>query len=120
MLIADGTNARMDRIAFVLTMMKTGEQHVIVTDRNGMFHSGGKTNPHSQRTNANDALLEKYQDEDAVIPADETDQKQVSGSAKARRDPKHRSGMISELFHTESTGWRNSAVRTTPAIRFWT
>ena len=73
--IADGTNARMDRIAFVLTMMKTGEQHVIVTDRNGMFHSGGKTNPHSKNTNANDALLKKYQDEDAVIPSDETDPK---------------------------------------------
>ena len=65
----------MDRIAFVLTMMKTGEQHVIVTDRNGMFHSGGKTNPHSKNTNANDALLKKYQDEDAVIPSDETDPK---------------------------------------------
>lgn len=48
---------------------------MIVTDRNGMFHSGGKTNPHSKNTNANDALLKKYQDEDAVIPSDETDPK---------------------------------------------
>ena len=73
--IADGTNARMGKTAFVITQLKTGEQHVIVTDRNGEYKSKSKVNPHTQNTNGNDFVLEKYAGEDSVIPSEELDYK---------------------------------------------
>ena len=73
--IADGTGARMGKIAFAVTMLKTGEQHVIVTNKNGVYNSKSKTNPHSQNTNGNDGVLEKYSGEDDIIPSDELDYK---------------------------------------------
>jgi len=73
--IADGSNARMGKTAFVITMLKTGEQHVIVTDRNGVYNSKSKVNPHSQNTNGNDFVLEKYAGEEDIIPSEELDYK---------------------------------------------
>ena len=73
--IADSSNARMGKTAFVVTMLKTGEQHVIVTDRNGVYNSKSKVNPHSQNTNGNDFVLEKYAGEEDVIPSEELDHK---------------------------------------------
>ena len=71
--IADTSNARMGMTAFAVTQLKTGEQHVIVTDRNGVYNSKSKVNPHSQNTNGNDFVLEKYADD--IIPSAELDYK---------------------------------------------
>ena len=73
--IADGSNARMGKTVFVVTQLKTGEQHVIVTDRNGVYNSKSRMNPHSQNTNGNDFVLEKYAGEEDVIPSEELDYK---------------------------------------------
>jgi hypothetical protein len=73
--IADKSNARMGRTVFVVTQLETGEQHVIVTDQNGVFNSKSKVNPHSQNTNGNDFVLKKYAGENDVIPSDELDYK---------------------------------------------
>ena len=62
--IADTTNQRMGMVAFVLTHNETGEQHVIVTNKNG-YYSSMRT--HSKDTNVNDAVLTEYGD-DTVIP----------------------------------------------------
>ena len=51
----EDSQRRMANVAFLLTSMKTGERHVLVTDENGCFDSSDI--PHSQRTNANDAAL---------------------------------------------------------------
>ena len=73
--IADSSNARMGKTVFVVTQLKTGEQHVIVTDRNGVYNSKSKVNPHSQNTNGNDFVLEKYAGEEDIIPSEELDYK---------------------------------------------
>ena len=73
--IADGSNARMGQVAFKLEMVKTGETHVIVTDRNGVYNSQSRDYKHSQDTNANDFVLEKYAGEDDVIPTAELNYK---------------------------------------------
>ena len=73
--IADSSNARMGKTAFVVTQLKTGEQHVIVTDRNGVYNSKSKANPHSQNTNGNDFVLEKYAGGKDIIPSEELDHK---------------------------------------------
>lgn len=49
---AEDSMERMDQIAFLVTSMTTGEQHVIVTDENGLW--GSAWVPHTQNTNAND------------------------------------------------------------------
>lgn len=51
----EDSQRRMANVAFLLTSMKNGERHVLVTDENGCFDSSDI--PHSQRTNANDAAL---------------------------------------------------------------
>ena len=71
--IADNSNGRMGKTAFVVTQLKTGEQHVIVTDKNGVYNSGSKAGPHSQNTNGNDFVLEKYAGD--IIPSEELDYK---------------------------------------------
>ena len=73
--IADDSNARMGQVAFKLEMVKTGEMHVIVTDRNGVYNSQSREYKHSQDTNANDFVLEKYAGEDDVIPTAELNYK---------------------------------------------
>ena len=73
--IADSSNARMGKTVFVVTQLKTGEQHVIVTDRNGVYNSKSKVNPHSQNTNGNDFVLEKYAGGEDIIPSEELDYK---------------------------------------------
>lgn len=55
---------------FVITMKKTGEKHVIVTDKQGEWDS--KRYAHSKNTNAMDHLLSKYKEDDR-IPANELD-----------------------------------------------
>lgn len=52
--IEDGTNKRMGLVAFLLTLEETGEEHVIVTNKNGYF-SSVKSNVRD--VNANDAVL---------------------------------------------------------------
>lgn len=49
---AEDSMERMDQIAFLVTSMTTGEQHVIVTDENGTWGSAWVN--HSDNTNAND------------------------------------------------------------------
>ena len=49
---AEDSMERMDQIAFLVTSMATGEQHVIVTDENGTW--GSSWIDHSDNTNAND------------------------------------------------------------------
>lgn len=65
--IANDTSARMS-VPWVLTNTTTGERHVIVTDENGEYRSNAY--PHSQRTNANDSLLETIDAGTAVNMAD--------------------------------------------------
>ena len=65
--IANDTSARMS-VPWVLTNTTTGERHVIVTDKNGEYRSNAY--PHSQRTNANDSLLETIDAGTAVNMAD--------------------------------------------------
>ncbi len=46
-------------VAFVIRSKTTGESHVIVTDNNGNISTNSKEgNPHSQNTNANDAVID--------------------------------------------------------------
>ena len=56
--IADGSNARMQGIAFKVTNLTTGEAHVIVTDKSGSYRSAASSNPHTESTNANDRVLD--------------------------------------------------------------
>ena len=65
--IANDTSARMS-VPWVLTNTTTGERHVIVTDKNGEYRSNAY--PHSQKTNANDSLLETIDAGTAVNMAD--------------------------------------------------
>ena len=58
-------------IAFVFTCLETGERHVVVTDENGLFSSEGR---HTERTNANDALLDEAGEQrEAVIRTEDLD-----------------------------------------------
>ena len=49
---------RLSGIPFLVTSETTGESHVVVTDANGQIDTASSWNPHSQRTNANDAAVE--------------------------------------------------------------
>jgi hypothetical protein len=51
------SGALMPYVPFLLTSNSTGEAHVVMTDENGLFTTAASLNPHSQRTNANDAAL---------------------------------------------------------------
>ena len=53
---AEETNASL-QVPFLITNVTTGEQHVIVTDRNGDASTASSWNKHSDNTNANDALI---------------------------------------------------------------
>ena len=44
-------------VPFLITNVTTGEQHVIVTDRNGDASTASSWNKHSNNTNGNDALI---------------------------------------------------------------
>ncbi len=68
--IADGSNARMQGIAFKVTNLTTGEAHVIVTDKNGSYRSAASSNPHTESTNANDRVLDAYKDGDMIRTED--------------------------------------------------
>ena len=63
------TMERMALVPFCVTSQTTGEQHVIVTDENGMFSSAASWNVHSANTNANDHAL----DEAGIIDANGLD-----------------------------------------------
>lgn len=60
----DGDSQKYLSAAFKLTNTTTGESHVIVTDKNGEFDS--TANKHSKNTNANDHLLDGYNDKTAI------------------------------------------------------
>jgi len=49
--ISDGNAHRMANVPFRITSKTTGENHVIVTDKNGEFNTHSSWNPHSQNTN---------------------------------------------------------------------
>lgn len=44
-------------VPFMVTSRMTGEHHVVVTDENGNLSTAASWNPHTQRTNANDAAV---------------------------------------------------------------
>jgi hypothetical protein len=48
---------RLSGVPFLVTSEATGESHVVVTDANGQIDTASSWNPHSQRTNANDAAV---------------------------------------------------------------
>lgn len=49
--------ARLSGVPFLVTSTTTGEAHVVVTDANGQIDTASSWNPHSRRTNANDAAV---------------------------------------------------------------
>ena len=51
----EGTMDRLAGVPFRLTSQTTGESHILVTDENGFASTAASWNPHTQRTNANDA-----------------------------------------------------------------
>lgn len=51
------TSRRLANIPFLITSQTTGEQHVIVTDENGMASTASSWNSHRTDTNANDAAV---------------------------------------------------------------
>ena len=61
---------RLSGIPFLVTSETTGESHVVVTDANGQIDTASSWNPHSQRTNANDAAVadDGSVDESALDP----------------------------------------------------
>lgn len=66
-----GGQAKRLSVPFKLTNVATGESHLIVTDKNGMFSSETAWVKHSQDTNANDAYLEHGASvEDAISMSD--------------------------------------------------
>lgn len=54
--------------AFKVTNVTSGESHVIVTDKNGEYDS--TANKHSENTNANDKLLDDYDEKTGVKASD--------------------------------------------------
>ena len=48
---------RLSGVPFLVTSETTGESHVVVTDANGQIDTASSWNPHSRRTNANDAAV---------------------------------------------------------------
>jgi|GEM_PF-5613880 len=69
----DDNQARLASI-WTLTNVKSGERHVVVTDKNGEFYSKEKEGgySHSYNTNINDSLLERI-DNDEIINYEEAE-----------------------------------------------
>jgi len=61
---------RLSGVPFAVTSRTTGESHVLVTDANGQIDTSSSWNPHSRRTNANDAAVsaDGTVDESALDP----------------------------------------------------
>ena len=54
----DGADmGRLSGVPFAVTSRTTGESHVVVTDANGQIDTSSSWNPHTRRTNANDAAV---------------------------------------------------------------
>lgn len=49
--ISDGDLKRMAGVPFKITSVTTGENHILITDENGMFSTSSDRTPHSQNTN---------------------------------------------------------------------
>ena len=49
--VSDGDQKRMAGVPFQITSVTTGENHVVITDENGMFSTASDWVPHSQNTN---------------------------------------------------------------------
>lgn len=49
--VGEGTNERLSNVPFEIISDTTGETHIIVTDKNGMFSTESSWNPHEQNTN---------------------------------------------------------------------
>lgn len=56
--IGDGNSVRMS-VPWIITNTTTGEEHIVVTDKNGEFSSHSSDRLHSRETNSNDGLIEK-------------------------------------------------------------
>ncbi|MBQ9004554.1 MAG: hypothetical protein IJ087_22170, partial [Eggerthellaceae bacterium] len=70
---ADGvTDARLALIPFLVTSQTTGEQHVIMTDENGMASTANSWNAHEHLTNANDLAASPSSDAEGGYAVDES------------------------------------------------
>lgn len=49
--VSDGDQKRMAGVPFQITSVTTGENHIVITDENGMFSTASDWVPHSQNTN---------------------------------------------------------------------
>ena len=68
--IVDTTSERLHTV-FTLTNVTTGERHVIVTDKNGEYHTDStKGFEHDKETNANDGLLAKIDAKEMIYMKD--------------------------------------------------
>ena len=65
--VEEGTMHRLAGVPFRITSQTTGESHVIVTDANGYASTHASWNPHTQKTNANDAAGEGALDDEAGV-----------------------------------------------------
>lgn len=57
--VRESDMTRLAGIPFTLTSETTGESHVVVTDENGRMDTSSEWNPHTEKTNANDAALDE-------------------------------------------------------------
>ena len=60
--VGEGGGANMGRfanVAFKLISETTGEEHIVVTDKNGEVRTTTEWNPHSQNTNGNDEITDE-------------------------------------------------------------
>lgn len=65
--VREGTMERLAGVPFRLVSQTTGEAHVLVTDANGYASTAASWNPHTQRTNANDAAGDGAYDPSAGV-----------------------------------------------------
>lgn len=63
----EGKTMKRLSVAFLITNVTTGEKHVVISDENGEIDTSASWNPHTFKTNANDALL-SYVSKGEVIP----------------------------------------------------
>lgn len=77
----NGQSGRPMQVPFLITNISTGEQHMAITDKNGTFYSYKKKASssdntflgvdHSENTNANDFLIEKYKNDPGYYATEE-------------------------------------------------
>lgn len=60
--VLETDQSRLARIPFLLSSQTTGEEHVVVTDENGIVDTSATWNPHTHNTNGNDHVLDALQE----------------------------------------------------------